>query len=347
MSNLTLEQVKTIYFDADALRLPDYYMGRLQSSDGRLYYRYGYADEQSVELFTSLTTVIYQCTPMPYQLLEWYTKLGMEEAKRYSNMKAMYGTLMHIEIGKFCQEQVYDFDKCEEVVNNYLSENDFWQPECKDWKYNLKDDMIAWSQFVFDTRMKCLAVEMVLCSSKGYATAIDIVADVDLPVKGFHGEVYKTGDRKGEAKETTVNVRKRVVINMKSGRHGFFESNGIQIAAEKMLFEENFPDIKIDAMLNWAPADWRTADGKKYKIKDWTGCVDERELNAMFQLAEVKFRDKMQEKERMNIYGQVMYGNDPKANISVEKLIDMVRRIEKRKSNPDYANNAELVIEQV
>jgi hypothetical protein len=343
--NLSIEDIKTIYFDADAIRLPDYRLGRLQFGDGRLYYRYGHQEADAVELFNSLTTVIYQCTPMPFSLLEWYCRYGMTEAKRISDTAAKYGTLMHIEIGRFCETQEYDFDKTEAVVEAYLSKINFWQPECKLWGWKLKQDMIAWAQFVHDTKLKCIAVEMVLCSSKGFATAIDVVADMDLPVKGEWGEVYASGTRKGQPKVTSKNVRKRVLINMKSGRHGFYPNNGLQVAAEKILFEENFPDIKIDAFLNWAPTDWESVDGDKYKFKDWTDSIDMREIDCMFSLAEVKFRDKMQNKDRLNIWGQLVYGNSPGTNISIQKLVDMVKAIELKKKDPDVSlEEAELTM---
>ena len=160
---------------------------------------------------------------------------------------------------------------------------------------------------------------------------------MNVSVKGNWGEVYKSGDNKGKPKTTSQNVRKTVLINMKSGRHGFYENNGLQCEAEKQLFEENFPDIKIDATMNWAPSDWRGIDSDKYKTKDWSGLIDEREIDCMFKLAEVKFRDKMENKERISIFGQLIYGNDPRTNISVGLLTDMIRNMEIKKQNPEIA----------
>lgn len=331
---MNLEEVKTIFFDEDAIRLPNYHLGRINFGDGRLYFRYGYKEEDSVELFNSLTTVIYQCSPMPFGLLEWYCRNGLSEAKRMSETTAMYGTLMHIEIGKYCQGMEYDFDLTEQVVQDYLSEHDFWQPECKSWSWKLKQDMIAWAQFVHDTRLKCIAVEMVLASSKGFATAIDVVCDLDMDIKGFYGDVYKSGKNVGQPKETTEKIRKRAIINMKSGRHGFYANNGIQVAAEKILFEENFPDLKIDAILNWAPSDWESASSEKYKIKDWTGKIDMREIECMFKLAEVKYSGKLEAMERINIYGQLSYGANPVNNISISTLVETIKGAELEKINP-------------
>lgn len=344
---ITLEDIKTVYFDEEAIRLPSYRLGRIPvGSDGRLYYRYGYNDPDSVELFNSLTTVIYQCSPMPYGLLQWYVRYGEAEAKRMLKVAQLYGSLLHEEIGNFCINQEYDFDKIDEVIENYLSRHSFWDKDCEDWNWRLRQDMIAWTEFVFEYKVKCIAVEMVLASKRGFATAIDIVADMDLPVKGFWGEKYKSGPRKGADKETESRVRKKALINMKSGRKGFFENHGLQVEAERIVFEENFPDIKIEAILNWAPTDWESVDGDKYKFKDWTGLVDKREIDCMFQLAEVKFRDKMQDKQRLSIWGQVMYGNSPIANISVTKLADIIRRTEVKKKNPDLVrSDAEVLFD--
>lgn len=328
MEQFEIEDVAAIYFDADAITPPDYTIGRvnINNADGRLYYRYGYRGDKSVELFNSLTTVIRKCSPMPYGLLEWYCKLGIEEATRLSNHLALYGTLLHIECGKFCSSYVYDFNKTEEVVENYLSSKDYWHSDCKEWPWRLKEDMIAWASFVHKHRVKCIAVELCLVSEKGYGTPIDIVCDIDLPVKGYFGEVYASGRNKGLPKETTQMVRKRAIINIKSGRHQFYESNGLQLMAEAQLFEENFPGQKIEAILNWAPANWESPSSDKYKIKDWTGLIDPLELEAMFMLAKVRFSDKLYSKEYMNISGQVLYGNDPTGNISMENIVDRIIR---------------------
>jgi hypothetical protein len=332
--NLSATDIQTIYFDPEAIRLPAYRLGRVSQGRGRLYFRYN-KESDTIDLFNSLTTVLSQCSPTAWPLIEWYAKHGIKEAQRLSNTAAMYGTLMHECIGDFCIKQVFDYDKAQEYVDGYLSKHSFWQPECEEWGWKLKQDMAAWAQFVHDTQMRVMAVEMCLCSEKSVATAIDVVCVLNLPVKGFHGEVYKSGENKGQPKATTERVKKTALINMKSGRHGFYESNGLQLEAERMIFVENFPDIKIDAILNWAPSDYENPDSDKYKIKDWTGITDPKELDAMFMLAECRFKDKLKDKEFMSIHGETLYGNAPVSNMSRTKLEEWLLNRERKKHLPE------------
>ena len=45
----------------------------------------------------------------------------------------------------------------------------------------------------------------------------------------------RPADRKGEPKETTKVIEKTAIINFKSGKHGFYRSNGIQIECERQF----------------------------------------------------------------------------------------------------------------
>jgi hypothetical protein len=333
---LSAVDIQTIYFDPEALRLPTYRLGRVAQGRGRLYFRYN-KESDTLDLFNSLTTVLSQCSPTPWPLTEWFAKHGIKEAQRLSDTAAMYGTLMHESIGEFCVNHVFNYDKAQERVDEYLSKHSFWQPECETWGWKLRQDMAAWAQFVHDTQMKVMAVEICLASEKAVATACDVVCTLSLPVKGFHGEVYAASNKEmvGKPKETVKKIKKTALINMKSGRHGFYESNGLQLEAERMIFQENFPSIKIDVILNWAPSDYENPDSDKYKIKDWTGITDPKELDAMFMLAECRFKDKLKEKEFMSIHGETLYGNSPVSNISRSKLKEWLLNRERKKYLPE------------
>lgn len=323
---MSFEEVLTEWFDENALRLPNYKVGRVNFGQGRSYIRinqYG-SLESPLKLYTSLTTAINTCSPMEQPLLEWYCKHGVAEAGRLTKVAQMYGTLMHLEIGKFLIERVYDFDTTEEVVEDYTAEHSYWEVECKEWAMKLKADMAAFIQFFFDYKIIPLGIEYVLLSEKGFGTLIDLVCMLTIEVAGDWGETYKSGDRKGEVKITKKPIQKRATINFKSGRKGFYRSNGIQIECERQLWEENFPDLPIDMAMNWAPNEWTANPG--YHIKDWTGDISQEEIDAVLMLAKVRYASKAENKTYLTIKGVVSTQESLFASLQRESIEEYCNR---------------------
>lgn len=301
---MKFELVPTQWFNADAIRLPSYKVGRVNYGNGRSYIRLNEDGtlESPFKLYTSLTTAINSCAPMERPLLEWYCKWGLAEAERLLKLSQHYGTLMHAEIGFYLIMNYYDFDTIQERVSAYLSAHNYWQPETDNWADDLKYDVAAFIAFAQEHEVVPMGIEYVLLSEKGFGTLIDLVCKMKVKEKGFWGEVYKTGERKGEPKETTKVIEITACINFKSGKHGFYRSNGIQIECERQLWEENFPDVKIDAAMNWAPKEWRVAPD--WSLKDWTGEIEQSEVDAVLTLAEIRYASKAINKKYLNIEGQ-------------------------------------------
>lgn len=294
------EIVKTDWFDADAIRLPDYQVGRVYYGNGRSYLRIKDGMlENPFRLYTSLTTAIGTCSPMEQPLLEWYCKNGYEGAKRMLKEAQKYGTLMHLEIGKFLAENYYNFDEVKNVISEYLTKENYKPLE--NWETKLRYDIAAFIAFAHQHNIKPLGIEYVLLSDRGFGTLIDLVCKIDVEEKSYWGATYKSGERKGEAKITSRTVTKTAIINFKSGRHGFYRSNGIQAICEQQLFEENFPDIKIDCALNWSPKEW-TAE-PSWNLKDWSGEIEQAEIEAILSLAQIRYGAKAMDKKYISIQG--------------------------------------------
>lgn len=303
---MTFETVNTEWFDKDALRLPSYRVGRVNFGQGRSYIRINEDGtlESPLRLYTSLTTAINSCAPMETPLLEWYCRHGKQEADRLTTVAQNYGTLLHLEVGKYLREGVYDFGTCGDVVEAYTSSENFWEPECKGWADKLRYDMAAFIQFAFDYQIKPLGIEYVLLSERGFGTLIDLVCNMTIMVDGLdHNDPYKTGPRKGQPREVKVPKSIRAIINLKSGRHGFYRTNGLQIEAERQLWEENFPDLPLDAAYNWSPKEW-TAN-PAYNLKDWTGDITPEEVDHVLGLAEIRYARKAENRTYLNIHGVV------------------------------------------
>lgn len=327
MSNLSLETVNVDWFDKNALRLPAYKVGRVNFGNGRSYIRINPDGtlENPLRLYTSLTTAISSAAPMERSLLEWHCRLGLQEAERYTKMRQMYGTLLHLEIGKFLiGGGIYDFNTTQEVVEEYTSQHSYWQPECAKWHDELKYDMAAFMQFYFDYKVIPLGIEYVLLSERGFGTLIDLVCRMTISEKGFHGEVYKTGANKGQPKETKQEREITAIINFKSGRHQFYRTNGIQIECERQLWEENFPDLPLDAAYNWSPKEWTSNPG--YNLKDWTGDVTREEVDAILKLAEIRYASRATGKEYLTIEGVVSTPEALQVALKRESIEDYCNR---------------------
>lgn len=324
---MNLEYVNTEWFNPDALVLPAYKVGRvtLGEEDGRSYVKLteDYELEEDFRLFTSLTTAI-NCSRggMPPQLLEWYCKHGLKEAKRLLRLSQHYGTLMHIMFGEFLRNGEMALNDINSMVDSYLQDKNFYQPECDDWPADLQKDLLAFAQFCFDCNVKPLAIELMLVSDRGYGTPIDLVCKMNIEVWGFFGETYKTdckGGRKGDPKESKAEKTIIAGINFKSGKHAFYRENGLQCIMEKQLFEENFPDIKIDAAYNWAPKEWKSTPS--YNLKDWADeSFTQEEIDAVIKLAQIRFGEKANSKSYMNIDGVVLLGASLEENISFDTI---------------------------
>lgn len=303
---MTFEHIQTEWFDKDALRLPNYKVGRVNFGRGRSYIRINEDGtlESPLRLYTSLTTAINSCAPMERQLLEWHCRHGLQEAERLTEIAQHYGTLLHLEIGKYLREGVYDFGTAQDVVESYTSAENYWQPECRGWADKIRYDMAAFCQFVFDYNVKPLGIEYVLLSERGFGTLIDLVCNMTIMVDGLdYDNPYKTGPRKGEPREVKAPKQIRAIVNFKSGRHGFYRTHGLQIEAESQLWEENFPDLPLDAAYNWSPKEWIA--NPSYNLKDWTGDVSTEEVSHVLGLAEIRYASKAAGKTYLNIDGVV------------------------------------------
>lgn len=325
---MTAEIVLTEWFDKNAIKLPNYKVGRVNFGKGRSYIKIE-ADgqlESPFRLYTSLTTSIAQSMPTPQALEDWKFQHGKKEADRLMKVAAHYGTMMHVEIGRFIKEGVYDLDTVQEVVENYTSDENFWDNDCTQWAEKLKEDMLAFVQFYNDYEVVPLGLEYVLLSDKrGFGTPIDLVCLLTVEENGFdHNDPYKSGPRKGEPREVKVKVQKRAIINFKSGRKGFYETHGIQMECERLLWDENFPESPIDIAMNWAPADWKV--NPTYKIKEWQGTTSNEEIEAILKLAQIRYQSKAEKTSYMNMSGVISTSESVSGAVQFESVEDFCNR---------------------
>lgn len=226
-------------YTAEGLVLPDYRLFRADT-DGEA--RWYYCPETD-RYYPSVTSVIRATTPTPPGLLEWMKRLG-SDADAVRDERAEYGTFLHAQIGRLLMEQSYDLDLLPERC--LVAAPD--PATARVWYHDAKKDLLAFAAFQREREVVPVAVEVVLKSESGYAGAIDLACVL-------------TWKRK----------RIAALVDLKSGRKGFYESHEIQLGMYRAMWEENFPDIPVAAVFNWSPKDWQ--DRPTYNLKDQTGSV--------------------------------------------------------------------------
>jgi len=224
----------------------------------------------------SVTTIISNSTPMSYGLKKILADKGMEGFNDYMREKADYGTLMHILIADYLSSgnshdnRHFNFDTIEEKIAQFVKEKNIAY-STQYWQWQMKKDIASLIQFIIDYNVEPIAIELVGTWDNGeyrFAGAIDLLCLMNIREKGFWGEVYKSGERKGEPKESYQERRVKAIVDFKSGKSGFFEDHEIQLHMYKMIAQDAL-GFNVEKVFNVAPKDWIGAT-PTYDVKDQT-----------------------------------------------------------------------------
>ena len=282
---MTVEEIKAEFFNEDALQEQPEPVYRLDSSGHRYYYTF---DENGEPIFyVSVTTLIKQTLPTSPQLIKWIADMGYEESQRYAQERAAYGTFMHSQLAELLIARSYNLNGLKERLKMYI-ESEQLPGDFINYADDFKKDILAFAQFMKDTDLKPLAIELVLTNPQdGYAGAIDLCAEITIEEKGFFGDVYKTGANAGKPKETKRQRRIRAIIDFKSGRKGFFPEHEVQLLAYKTMWNMHFEKYPVEKVFNWSPKDWRGTT-PTYNFKDQTESKNAQKLPYLVELARIE-----------------------------------------------------------
>ena len=261
---MTVEEIRAIYFNADALKEPPYRVYQLNSDGYRYYYRFN--ENGTPEFYPSVTTLLKQVMPMSPTLLDWMLANGKEGATEKRDLAAAYGTFMHGQFETLIINRRYDFDSVPGVLMEYMEREHVPESLFPQWVVKIRKDVLAFAQFVKDYNVKPLAVEIALVHpSRRYAGCLDLPCVMTDP---------KTG------KTYTA------IVDFKSGRKGFFEEHELQLHLYRAMWNENFPECPIERLFNFSPKDWRTKP--TYNLKDQTDSPNAMKLPFLLSLATIE-----------------------------------------------------------
>ena len=261
---MTVEEIRAIFFDADALEEPPYRVFQLNSEGHRYYYRF---DESGTPVFfPSVTTLLKQVMPTPPALLDWMIANGKEGSTEKRDLAAAYGTFMHIQFERLIINRRYDFDVVPGALLAYMGENNLPERVFAEWLPKIRKDVLAFAQFIRDYNVKPLAVEIGLVHPEyHYAGCIDLPCVMTDP---------KTG------------AIFTAIVDFKSGRKGFYEEHELQLHLYREMWNINYPNKPVARVFNFGPKDWRTKP--TYNLKDQTDSPNAKKLPYLLALATIE-----------------------------------------------------------
>jgi hypothetical protein len=267
--DVVIEDSPFDFLNEEVLSKPAYTVRRLTAYGTKRFYFVSNMD--GVTVYASGTTMISDGYPEDNRFLEeWRIKQRLmgKDPDEVAAYRADYGTILHVFYGEFFKGNVIDlsnlmnslqdvdFRMSEERVRQIVSEN----------TREFQKDILSLVAWVKDYNVKPLAVELMLKSDgMMVATAIDLICEIDLEVKGFWGEVYKSGAKKGQARETKKVLRVPAVVDFKSGKKGFYDKHALQLGINKRLVEEEYPELGEVRIFNFSPKDWKTTPSYNFK----------------------------------------------------------------------------------
>ena len=261
---MTVEEIRAVYFNADALKEPAYRLFQLNSDGHRYYYRFN--DNGEPEFYPSVTTLLKQVMPTPPALLDWMIANGKDGSTEKRDLAAAYGTFMHGEFEKLIINRRYDFDSVPAAMLAYMERENLPEKVFAEWLPKIRKDVLAFAQFIKDWNVKPLAVEIGLYHPQfHYAGCLDLPCVMTDP---------KTG-------KSFV-----AIVDFKSGRKGFYEEHELQLHLYREMWNIHYPETPVTRVFNFSPKDWRKSP--TYNLKDQTDSTNAKKLPYLLALATIE-----------------------------------------------------------
>ena len=269
-----IELLKSLFleqgFEQKTLKIQGEKVYRVQIGGLRHYRR------KSGGIYKSLTTFLSAVMPSNRHLENWKMNLAAELGSReavdeFVGKTADYGSALHIAAADYCRNNGVDWLEFEQQAHQMLADAGLSADSIEYALPEFIKDFACLVQFFHDYRVTVLAVEIPVWMEEGVATLIDLVVEMD--AKNYD----KTPPEKRE--------RHHAIINLKSGKKGFFESHIMQLVGERMMFNHVYSEslgFEIEHVYNLAPSDWK--EKPSYKIKNQTETIGLENMAEQFKL---------------------------------------------------------------
>ena len=282
-------RVQPIYYNEGILiKSPDI-IYRTNTGDKRYYYKI--TDEGEILREASVTTILQKVMPTSEYLIKAIAELGYNQAMAKFQKAGEFGTLEHICFSDFTLKKEFDLSTIPariatfKITKGIDYNTDFWA-------WELEKDIRAYEVFAATHEIEPVAISLMLFSKElGIAGEIDCILKMKIGT-GVNGNILKT-DLKIDKNGVILLDKTReiyVIMDWKSGRHGFYPNNEAQLHMYNLLFKENYPHLPIDALYNWSPKNWETEPD--YNLKDQTDSIEALKIQHYIDLFHISDKDR-------------------------------------------------------
>lgn len=277
INDISIIDVKTLYFNPDAIQESGIKLHRLDHKSHRNYFTVT-KENRLDKIYTSVTTFAKSVMPTSAGLIMWMKNKTPEEQEAILKSSSTYGTLMDILFNKMLisgkiddiGKEVFQFTMKERLYNINLDQ----------WIEQLKRDCLAFAQFVEDYEVKPILVSCPLKSDNiMIAGTLDLLCEMNdkIPTKTD----IKKGVRPNRINAIIDYKAKIGDMTLKSDRNSFYDSECLQLQLYKKLYYDSFNDDRyIQGLYNFSPKNWRTSPD--YNLKSWLNTKTANDMSAKF-----------------------------------------------------------------
>ena len=284
-------------------------------------------------ILSSGTTLISDGYPEDLTALtEWKVRKRLEgkDPDHEAQVRATFGTIMHVLYKEIFIGKKIPLNNLRGYTDKLLLglDKDLYNEVWNRFEKEMVKDLFSLVQWIKDYDVVPLAIELMVASEKlMVATAVDLIAKMTIKVKGETGEVYKSGKNKGQPKIGWIKKRIVGIVDFKSGKKGFYDKHVLQLGLNKLLLEENVPNLKIDGVFNFSPKDWRSAPSYNFKQQDLAKAM--RYLPLSLEMGKLKHLDK--KKQITVIDGELSIEKDWNELYKVYELEEYIEMVHKNR----------------
>lgn len=237
-NDITAEQIKAVFFNQDALREPSYKLCQLNARGQRYYY---IADEEGVELYPSVTTILRKVMPENTFLTSWRLDLGREASDAYTMDRARFGSFVHGQLQSLIINRTYDLDGLKAELSKYAERENLSLSFVEEHLEEAKCDMLSFAKWMKEYDVRPLAVEIALYHPVlKYAGMLDCVCSM---------RKYPIGDKHGDERVVAI-------CDFKTTTKDFRDEHAIQLGLYRDMWNLSFPDCPITEIGNVSPKAW-------------------------------------------------------------------------------------------
>jgi len=344
------------FFDETMIVLPDYQLERFNygKDGGRLYFLFD-PEALTVKVYPSNTTITSRVV-VKRELNRYYGERGYYEGIRHRNERANYGTVMHWMWARYLRGESLYWEKLFSETVTFLLSNQGWaggiftERTAKEFAarhfLELVFDIESFMIWVDEYNVRPIMIEGVLKSDKyRLASALDLVFEFDdKETISFldHSKPFLRGPREGQPRPSKKTVSKtvRAIVDHKSGGTSG-KDYALQLEIQKIIWEENYPDLPIDRLYNLAPRDHRKAKKPGCSFTEKTGKLSPAAVRSYITLGQEEFEG-IEHRPCLTIM-EGQYQRD-RSNQRVEQTLTVQEAILYAKKGEDQGDHTDYVV---